>query len=225
MALTVLIRNSVACSLIALGACGWSVSGSLLFAQAPPASAAQGASDELKIVVVEGEDGVNIVKKKTAVQPVVEVRDKNDLPVAGATVTFALPSAGPGGTFLNGARSLTMITNSAGRAAVASLHPVGTGAFHIGVSAAFQGHIATVAIAQTNYLTAAASAGAGGAAGAGGGVAGGTAALSTTAIVGIVGGVVAAGAIVAVKVLVKSSPSSAAATPTSIGLGSATVGP
>jgi hypothetical protein len=222
MAPRVLIRNSVACSLIALGACGWSVSGPLLLAQAP---AAQTASDELKIIVVEGEDGVNIVKKKTAVQPVVEVRDKNDLPVAGATVTFALPSAGPGGTFLNGARSLTMITNSAGRAAVASLHPVGTGAFRIGVSAAFQGHIATVAIAQTNYLTAAAAAGAGGAAGAAGGVVGaGTAALSTTAIVGIVGGVVAAGAIVAVKALGKSS-SPSAATPTSIGLGSATVGP
>jgi hypothetical protein len=38
----------------------------------------------LKIVVVEGEDAVNIIQQRTAVSPIVEVRDDNDLPVAGA---------------------------------------------------------------------------------------------------------------------------------------------
>jgi hypothetical protein len=44
----------------------------------------------LKIVVIEGEDGVNIIDKKTAVKPIVEVRDQNDLPVAGVPVQFAI---------------------------------------------------------------------------------------------------------------------------------------
>src|SRR5690349_11490647 len=43
----------------------------------------------LRIVIVEGEDAVNIVQQKTAVAPVVEVRDRNDQPVAGAVVNFA----------------------------------------------------------------------------------------------------------------------------------------
>src|SRR5438105_3259905 len=44
----------------------------------------------LRIVVVEGEDAVNIVQQKTAVAPVVEVRDRNDQPVAGVLVRFAI---------------------------------------------------------------------------------------------------------------------------------------
>jgi hypothetical protein len=45
-------------------------------------SAAQAAA--LKIVVLEGEGAVNIIQQKTAVAPVIEVRDRNDQPVAGA---------------------------------------------------------------------------------------------------------------------------------------------
>jgi hypothetical protein len=90
---------------------------------------------------------------------------------------------------------LTVITSSSGRAAVASLHPVGSGAFKIGVSASFQGHVATAAISQTNYLTAAAATSAG-ASGAGAGAVGAGAAAgagrSTGVIVGIVAGVTAA---------------------------------
>ena len=45
--------------------------------QAPPAA----QTGALRIVVLEGEDAVNIIRQKTAVRPVVEVRDSNDLPV------------------------------------------------------------------------------------------------------------------------------------------------
>src|ERR1700685_1731831 len=62
----------------------------------------------LRIVVLEGEDGVNIIKKKTAVKPVVEVRNRNNLPVGGAVVTFATPTHGAGALFLNGSRSITL---------------------------------------------------------------------------------------------------------------------
>ena len=49
----------------------------------------------LKIVVLEGEGGVNIIQQKTAVRPLVEVRDRNNLPVAGASVTFSIGGGGP----------------------------------------------------------------------------------------------------------------------------------
>lgn len=37
----------------------------------------------LRIVVIEGEGAVNIIQQKTAVRPLVEIRDRNNLPVAG----------------------------------------------------------------------------------------------------------------------------------------------
>ena len=46
-------------------------------------------------MVLEGEDSVNIIEQGTAVPTLVEVRDRNDLPVAGASVLFLL---GEGGT-------------------------------------------------------------------------------------------------------------------------------
>lgn len=48
------------------------------------------AQQALKIIVVAGEDAVNIIQQKTAVAPIVEVRDRNDNPVAGALVTFSI---------------------------------------------------------------------------------------------------------------------------------------
>ena len=46
----------------------------------------------LKIVILEGEGAVNIIQQKTATAPVIEVRDQNDLPVAGAAVRFGIRS-------------------------------------------------------------------------------------------------------------------------------------
>src|SRR5262245_51732369 len=68
-----------------------------LTAAASGAAFAQTPNPALKIVVIKGEDAVNIIQQKTAVAPIVEVRDKNDLPVGGASVTFAV--SGSGATF------------------------------------------------------------------------------------------------------------------------------
>ena len=57
-----------------------------MISAAIPVAAAQG--EDLRIVVLEGEDGVNIIGQGTAVPTVVEVRDRNDLPVLGASVVF-----------------------------------------------------------------------------------------------------------------------------------------
>jgi hypothetical protein len=118
-----------------------------------------GASDELKIVVLEGEDGVNFIKKKTAVRPVVEVRDRNDSPVAGATVVFLLPQYGPGGTFATGGKMMSVVTDASGRATAGAIQPSGTGTFKISVTASHQGRTASAAISQTNQVAAAAAGG------------------------------------------------------------------
>ncbi len=175
----------------------------------PDARAQQAAASPpragLKIVVIEGEGGVNIIQQKTAVAPVVEVRDRNDQPVSGAIVTFAIRN---GRATFSGARTLTLTTNAAGRAVVTGLTPTSSGALQIGASAAFQGETAAATIVQTNVMTAAQAASAagagagsagGGGAGAGGGAAGGGGLSATT--VGVVGGAVAGGALAATKVI------------------------
>ncbi len=153
-------------ALSAAGAFGW---------QAPNPA---GQEQRLKIVILDGDGGENILKKKTAVKPVVEVRDKNDLPVAGALVTFLLPNVGPGGTFANGSKVVTVLTNAKGQAAMGAWSPAGTGSFNINVTASFQGQTASASIGQTN-------------------VAGG---ISSAALGGIIGAAAAA-AVVAAKVL------------------------
>ena len=164
---------------------------------APTVLPAQDTPSDLKIVVLEGEDGVNILKKKTAVMPVVEVRDKNNLPVSGATVIFAAPRSGASAVFSNGSRTISVVTDSSGRATVTSMKPVDTGAFKIDVTASEPSHgTAKTTIAQTNVLTAAAAA----AAAAGGGSAAGAGAAAHHGAV-VAGVVVAAGVGVASAVL------------------------
>jgi hypothetical protein len=169
--------------LVVWGVIGCLLSNGLLLAQ---------SSDALKIIVIDGEDAVNIVKKKTAVQPIVEVRDQNNLPVAGAAVIFLLPSSGPGGTFLNGSKSLNVTTNALGRASATNFSAVGAGAFTIVVSASFRGSEGRAKISQTNYLTAAAAAATAAGVGdavAAGGAGAGVAGLSTGALAAVVGAV------------------------------------
>ena len=125
----------------------------------------------LRIVVIEGEDSVNIIGQGTAVPAVVEVRDRNDLPVSGASVVFLL---GEGGTAtLNaGLSQVALTTNALGQAAV-TVNPIASGGVQLQVSAAFQGQTAAAAITQTNLATAAQAAAAGTTGGAGAGAGGG----------------------------------------------------
>ena len=141
---------------------------------------AQAPVPALRIVVIEGENAVNVVQQKSAVAPVVEVRDRNNQPVAGAVVRFGIQG---GRAAFGSARTLSVTTNAAGRAVATGLAPTGSGAIQISATATFQGQTAaTVTIAQTNVMTAAQAAtatsvsGAGGAGGATGAGAGGAAA-------------------------------------------------
>jgi hypothetical protein len=182
------------------------VLGTAFFGAVEAPRAAQAPSNGLRILVVAGEDAVNVVQQPSAVLPVVEVRDRNDQPVAGAIVNFAIRS---GRATFGGAPTLTVTTNAAGRAGAAGLTPTGSGARQISASAAFQGQTATVAITQTNVLTAAQAAavstagnagGAGSASTAAGGGAGAGGGVSATTI-GIVGGAAAGGALAATRLV------------------------
>ena len=159
----------------------------------------------LRIVVLEGEGAVNIIQQKTAVRPLVEIRDRNNVPVAGATVTFTI-GGGQSAAFAGGVQTLTVTTNAAGQAAAGGFNVLSSGAVQIQVQAAYQGQIATAAISQTNFATAAAASQASAASGAGGstsgaagGAAGGGGGISGVTI-GIIGAAVAGGAVAATQV-------------------------
>lgn len=162
----------------------------LSFAGTAAAQTAATKPAGLRIVVITGEDAVNVIQQKTAVAPMVEVRDRNNQPVAGAVVRFTIEG---GRATFGGARTLTITTDLAGRAAASGLTPTASGAVQISASATFQGQTAVAALAQTNVMTAAEAA-AGATAGGGGG------GLSFTTIA-LIGGAVAGGAVVATQTL------------------------
>jgi hypothetical protein len=109
--------------------------------------------ERLHIEILKGDHGVNVLNTKTAVKPIVEVRDRNDLPVAGVAVTFTAPNDGPSVLFLNGSRSITLISDPTGQVVVEGMEPVNPGRFQIAVSASLQSETVVTAISLTNLLT------------------------------------------------------------------------
>jgi hypothetical protein len=156
----------------------------------------------LNIVVVEGEGAINNIKQRTSREVIVEVQDENHKPVAGAAVLFLLPGDGPGGAFVGGSKSTTLVTNSAGRATMPTMQPnQAAGSFKINVNVSSQGRTASTTISQSNAV----GAGAGSAGGASAGISGKT--------IGIIVAVAAAGAVGA-AVGLKGGKSNPAAPPT-----------
>jgi hypothetical protein len=155
---------------------------------------------KLNVVVVEGEGAINNIKRRTSRETVVQVEDENHKPVAGAAVAFLLPADGPGGTFIDGAKSASIVTDNAGRAAMPHLQVNSTpGSYSIGIYASHAGLASSAIISQSSF-------------------AGAVTSVSTTGIIAIVAGVAAAGG-VALAVVSKgksnnSSPSQPSVTPT-----------
>ena len=115
--------------------------------QAAPAEAAKLVSQQaaaaapqpqgtLKVNVLEGEGARNSVRNRTAVAPIVEVRDAAGKPMVGAEVVFQLPLAGPGGSFNGWLRSQTARTDESGKATVSGYVPnTEAGRYNIKVTA------------------------------------------------------------------------------------------
>jgi hypothetical protein len=105
----------------------------------------------ISIQVIEGQNAINNIRRNTAFEPVVEIQNAEGKPITGASVTFSLPSVGPGASFADGAKTLMVQTDASGRAAARGLHPNSqTGQFEIRVNASFEGETASATITQTN---------------------------------------------------------------------------
>lgn len=132
----------------------FSLTGALL-AQQPnlvPAGTVTGTGG-LKILVLEGQDGVNNIRAPMAMNLVVEVRDDNDRPVEGATVSFQLPLMGPSGGFEGGVRNKDATTNIQGQAAVSYTPNMELGRFTIQVKTMQGGRTGMTTITQQNSNT------------------------------------------------------------------------
>jgi len=112
-------------------------------------------SDEYRIEILEGDDGVNIISKKTAVRTLVRVVDKNNLPVAAVPVVLAIVfTRGAGESkFPDGNTSITVLTDAQGKAEAPPIRPQKGGKFEIRVQAKVNGAIVNRVIAQNNFPT------------------------------------------------------------------------
>lgn len=109
------------------------------------------AGPDLQIVVLDGRDAVHEVGGRLSTRTVVEVRDGSQRPVAGAEVTFDLPTQGAGGSFADGGHRYTTRTNLQGQAAIADFKPNSIqGTYRISVLASRAGQTATITIPQSN---------------------------------------------------------------------------
>src|SRR4051794_25656519 len=91
---------------------------SALVVCSPVWAQAEGEQPRFQLVVVRGEDAQNNIKKGRATKAVVEVRDRNNKPVAGIAVLFLLPDSGPSGAFVTGSQTASVTTDSLGQAAI-----------------------------------------------------------------------------------------------------------
>ncbi len=177
--------------------------------------AAQAEAPKLKIVILEGEGAINNIRQRTAREPIVEVQDENNRPVAGAVVLFALPDRGASGVFANGQTSMTVLTDQQGRAVATGLRPNSVqGDFQIRVTASHEGRTGNTTINQVNSMMGAAAAG---------GVSG-----KTIAILLLVAGGAAGGAIAATRgggQAPPPTPGPAGPRTVAIGVGSPTISP
>lgn len=114
---------------------------------------AASAPKALHIVILEGEGALNNIRQRTAREPIVQVQDENHKPVAGALVLFTIHggASGAGGTFADGATSLTVTTGADGRAIAHGLQINQVpGTYTITVEATFGTLEAVATIQQTD---------------------------------------------------------------------------
>jgi hypothetical protein len=123
----------------------------LVTPEAMEAQAPAAAVSKIHVDILEGDGQIVNIKARINPAPVVQVVDDQNQPLQGALVVFFLPSQGPGGTFPDGSRNLTVSTDRTGRATAAGIIPNNqTGQFSIRASASYQGQTASADITQVN---------------------------------------------------------------------------
>jgi hypothetical protein len=126
----------------------------LVINAARPASWAQqtpGAAPQLVITILDGEGALNDIRQRTAREPIIEVQDENHKPVAGAVVSFTLPSSGPSGAFADGSQIFSTVTDDAGRAVAQGLRPNNiSGQYDVHIRVTYNNSTAETTIHQKN---------------------------------------------------------------------------
>src|SRR5258707_11754874 len=106
---------------------------------------------DLRVLPLAGNDGLNDLERHTVAPLVVQVLDPNDRPVEGADVVFRFPLKGPGAAFANQGTSQTMRTNSQGQAAATGWTPNSeVGTFQVHATATYGNHMGEKTISMTN---------------------------------------------------------------------------
>lgn len=121
-----------------------------VFAQPAAKGSQSQLTPSLKIIALQGEDATNVITRRIAIQPVVEVRDEAEKPVAGADVVFVLPQMGPGGFFERGGVEYRTKTDARGQAAAQFTPNDQEGRFHIRVTATSGARTGSAVIRQRN---------------------------------------------------------------------------
>ncbi len=117
----------------------------------PAQQAAPVQATPLTVNVIAGEGQQNSIRKRTAVAPVIEVKDADGKPVVGAEVVFQLPLAGPGGMFNGWLRTQTVRSDAQGKATVQGYAPnTEEGRFTIKVTVTSGSQSGSAVISQTN---------------------------------------------------------------------------
>jgi hypothetical protein len=123
----------------------------MLAAPLPPAPIPDPQPQLLQITILDGEGALNNIRQRTAREPIVEVKDENHKPVAGALILFAIQSNGPAGATFDGATTLSVTTDATGRAVAHGLTPNNKqGEFTIKVTATLGALTTFVIITQKN---------------------------------------------------------------------------
>src|SRR5689334_7985855 len=114
------------------------------------AAAAQNTPGRISLVIVQG-DGITIgLRQRLDQAPTVKVEDEDQRPVSGAAVVFALPVSGASGEFVNGEKTLSVVTGQDGLAAATGLRTNDIpGKLQIYVTASYRGLRARTLITQT----------------------------------------------------------------------------
>lgn len=129
----------------------WAAAALAAMLAAPAGAQPPAGRGGLKIYVLQGEQAVNNTRTGAATAPVVEVRDANDFPVAGAEVVFRTPETGASATFEGGKHEYANRTDAKGQASAGRMTPNGVeGVFSIQVTAKLGEREGVVVIRQRN---------------------------------------------------------------------------
>src|SRR5262245_39656708 len=104
----------------------------------------------LRIQILQGDRARNILEQVPAVPISVRITDRENRPIAGATVVFTTPTIGPSGDF-DGLNSFQTMSDENGLAVVREYHPNHIeGPYQVRVQADYMGETAVTTIQQMN---------------------------------------------------------------------------